>query len=220
MNNKVIHKKNIEHFIENYIKDSEGTRVYSSVFYYYYCIINHKEPLISYKSFISLFYKIYEKLKNKKLSKNSIRYLGTTLRTIDDIELIVPNNIINLLNEKGNNKESSFIEFPKQNTLSNIIEISKSEDQQHSKEMFDADMREWLLTYCKPEKGKQVKASIFIQHFSDKYLNGIEIKGNYNQFFFKALRKEAKTIWPHIEIKNENPSKKKGSAIIVNLSFK
>lgn len=220
MTNKIIHKKNIEDFINTYIKESKGNRVYSSVFYYYYCIINHKEPLITYKSFISLFYKTYEKLKNKKLSKNSIRYLGTTLRTIDDIELIVPNNIINLLNEKDNNKEPSFIELSKQNISDNNIDVINDKDQQHDKEMFDTNMREWLLTYCKPEEGNQIKASIFIQHFSDKYLNGIEIKGNYNQFFFKALRKEAKIIWPSLEIKNKNPSKKKGSAIVINLGFK
>lgn len=220
MTNKIIHKKNIEKFIQNYTKEAEGNRVYSSVFYYYYNIINHKEPFISYKSFISLFHNIYEKQNKKKLNKGSIRYQGTTLRTIENIELLVPSNITNLLNEYhiNINNDVLVVNKPQQNNISIFNKTSKNLEQ-HSK-MFDKNMKEWLLTYCQSKIGNREKASIYIQHFSDKFLNGIKIETSYNQYFFKTLKKEAKLLWPDIEIQTENKAKKAGSAVIINLDFK
>lgn len=221
MINKMIHKKNIEKYIQNYTKEAEGNKVYSSVFYYYYNIINHKEPFISYKSFISLFHNIYEKQNKKKLKKGSIRYQGTTLRTIENIELLVPSNITNLLNELNisNNNGIVVLDTPQQNNIPIFNKKTSKNIAQHSK-MFDKNMKEWLLTYCQSKMGNQEKASVYIQHFSNKFLNGVEIETSYNQYFFKTLKKEAKLLWPDIEIQTENKAKKAGSAIIINLDFK
>lgn len=223
--NKIIIRQNIEKYIKNYIKETEGNVVYSSVLYHYYNLINHKEPVISYKSFISLFHKVYEKHKNKKLQKNHLRYDNTTLRVVENIALNIPFNLDVILNDKTNIKKELIKEIPKETKVVKkesiiINNIVDKEKEQHSKTMFDANMSEWLVTYCIPQEGNQVKATLMIQHFSDQYLNGLEINGNYNQFFFTALKREAKNIWRDLDIKNRNPSKKKGSAIIYNLAFK
>lgn len=234
-------------FINNYTKENTENLISSNTLYNYFCFLYQKNTKeFPIQKFIPYFLIAYKDIYNKPLNKRILKQNNTTIRCLEDIEIIPCNDFTRLLNiKKDITSGSTFTSTLRstlllQNTIKDDLSIQNDiqtaslngstsrstpvadlKVDHNTKPNFDF-MKEWLEEQCIYEKNSIIETPIHIlkEHYSKLYLNNINIDNNFNRTFVANIEKIGNILWPGSNLKKEDRKRKQNTAFIRGLILK